>query len=148
MVASCPVATQGHRAVLALATLATLAAAPAARAGEGGVSHIMPGANATLVDLPPRARAGSSSRCTINYRGDATAACRRCRASLPTRHVTTNTLAWAAATASSRRCWAARTTGVAAFVPYTWVDISAQTASGNRQIDNSVSGLGDVTVVP
>jgi len=32
--------------------------------------------------------------------------------------------------------------------PNTWVDISAQTASGNRQIDNSVSGLGDVTVVP
>ena len=44
---------------LAAATLSTLvAASQIAFAGEGGTSHIMPGGNATLVDLPPTSPGG------------------------------------------------------------------------------------------
>ena len=39
--------------------------------------------------------------------------------------------------------------GVAAFLPYAWIDISADTAGlGGKRIANSVAGFGDLTVVP
>jgi len=38
---------------------------------------------------------------------------------------------------------------VAAFLPYTWLSISGNSkAAGGVQIQNSVSGIGDITVVP
>ena len=59
---------------LAAAMLSTLVAAPQfAIAGEGGTSHIMPGANATLVDLPPTSPGGFFKPMYINYQGDASA---------------------------------------------------------------------------
>jgi len=136
------------RAALALATLATLAVAPAAHAGEGGVSHVMPGANATLVDLPPASPGWFFKPMYINYRGDATARLPTAAGIVANADVTTNTLAVGGGYGFEQTVLGGAHYGVAAFVPYTWVDISAQTASGNRQIDNSVSGLGDVTVVP
>ena len=53
--------------------LATVFSFNAANAGEGGTSHIMPGANATLVDLPPTSPGGFFKPMYINYRGDASA---------------------------------------------------------------------------
>ena len=38
---------------------------------------------------------------------------------------------------------------MAAFLPYTWLSISGDSAAlGGKQIQNSVSGIGDLTVVP
>ena len=42
-------------------------------AGEGGVSHAMPGSNATLVDLPPTSTGWFFKPMYINYQGDASA---------------------------------------------------------------------------
>ena len=55
---------------LAAAMLSALvAASPIAFAGEGGTSHVMPGANATLVDLPPTTPGGFFKPMYINYQG-------------------------------------------------------------------------------
>jgi hypothetical protein len=43
-----------------------VAASPSAMAGEGGTSHLMPGGNATLVDLPPTAPGGFFKPMYIN----------------------------------------------------------------------------------
>ena len=42
-------------------------------AGEGGTSHILPGGNATLVDLPPTTPGFFFKPMFLNYRGDASA---------------------------------------------------------------------------
>jgi len=72
-------------AVIVLATLATLGRRARRRAGEGRVATSLPGANATLVDLPPAGPGGSSSRCTSTTGATRRRACRRLPASLPTR---------------------------------------------------------------
>ena len=70
---------------LAASMLAALVAmSTGAIAGEGGTSHIMPGGNATLVDLPPTTPGGFFKPMFLNYRGDASAASPRPPASLPT----------------------------------------------------------------
>ena len=70
-----------RRALLALC-LACAAGAPA-WAGEGGTSHIMPGGNATLVDLPPTSPGGFFKPMVIHYSGDASATSPRPPASWP-----------------------------------------------------------------
>ena len=65
---------QPHAPWLVATMLAVLVfASPVAIAGEGGTSHVMPGANATLMDLPPTSPGGFFKPMYINYRGDASA---------------------------------------------------------------------------
>ena len=139
-----------RRLVLAASIAATaFALAPAAHAGEGGVSHILPGANATLVDLPPAGPGWFFKPMYINYNGDVTAQLPTAAGIVANAEATTNTLAIGGGYGFEQTVLGGAHYGVAAFVPYTWVDISANTAAaGGRRIKNSVSGLGDVTVVP
>ena len=59
------------RPFLAGTTLAALVAVPiAATAGEGGTSHILPGGNATLVDLLPTSPGWFVKPMYLNYQGD------------------------------------------------------------------------------
>jgi hypothetical protein len=133
-----------------LATLlVALSAAPAiVEAGEGGVSHIMPGGNATLVDLPPTSPGWFAKPMYINYQGDASARIPTAAGVVANAEVTTNTSALGGGYGFEQQVLGAHFS-VAAFVPYSWVDISGDTAAlGGRRIQNSVSGLGDITIVP
>jgi len=132
-----------------IAAAAALLAGPwAAQAGEGGVSHVMPGANATMVDLPPTAPGWFFKPMYINYRGDTTAKLPTAVGIVANAEATTNTIALGGGYGFEQKVLGAHY-GVAAFVPYSWVDISADTAAiGGKRIQNSVSGIGDVTIVP
>ncbi len=60
------------QSVLAGAMLTALVAAPqVAIAGEGGTSHILPGANATLVDVLPTVPGWFVKPMYLNYSGSA-----------------------------------------------------------------------------
>jgi len=132
-----------------IAAAAALLAGPwAAQAGEGGVSHVMPGANATMLDLPPTAPGWFFKPMYINYRGDITAKLPTAVGIVANAEATTNTIALGGGYGFEQKVLGAHY-GVAAFVPYSWVDISAETAAiGGKRILNSVSGIGDVTIVP
>jgi hypothetical protein len=128
---------------------AAAATAPFALAGEGGVSHILPGANATLVDLPPTSPGWFAKPMYVNYRGDATAQIPTAAGIVANLEATTNTLVIGGGYGFEQTVLGGAHYGVAAFLPYTWVDISGNTAAaGGRRIQNSVSGLGDATFVP
>ena len=114
-----------------------LAASPVAIAGEGGVSHVLPGANATLMDLPPTSPGWFVKPMYLNYDGDASATIPTAAGIVANMHVDVNTFVSAAATASSRRCSGARTTAVAAFLPYSWINVSGDTAAlGGKKIES------------
>jgi hypothetical protein len=132
-----------------IAAAAVLLAGPwAAQAGEGGVSHVMPGANATMVDLPPTAPGWFFKPMYINYQGDASARIPTAAGIVANADATTNTIALGGGYGFEQKVLGAHY-GVAAFVPYSWVEISADTAVlGGKRIRNSVSGIGDVTIVP
>ena len=55
-------------ALLASAVLSSLLATPlAVKAGEGGVTHVVPGATATLADLPPTSPGWIFKPMYLNY---------------------------------------------------------------------------------
>ncbi len=133
---------------LIAAAVALLAAPWAVQAGEGGVSHILPGANATLVDLPPTAPGWFFKPMYINYQGDTSAKLPTAAGVVANAEATTNTVALGGGYGFEQKVFGAHYS-VAAFVPYSWVDISADTAAlGGKRIQNSVSGIGDITIVP
>jgi len=128
---------------------AALVAAPsAAIAGEGGTSHIMPGANATLLDLPPTSPGWFFKPMYINYQGSISALVPTAAGIVANADAEANTLALGGGYGFEQTVLGAHY-GVAAFLPYTWLSISANSeALGGVRIQNSVSGIGDLTVVP
>jgi hypothetical protein len=140
-----------RRASWRAATLFTalVVASPLAIAGEGGTSHIMPGANATLMDLPPTAPGGFFKPMYINYRGDASATVPTAAGIVANLDANANTLVLGGGYGLEQTIWGGAHYSVAAFLPYTWLSISGDSAAlGGKQIQNSVSGVGDMTVVP
>ncbi len=135
---------------LATVTLSALAfVAPPAGAGEGGTSHVMPGANATLVDVPPTSPGGFFKPMFINYRGDATAKIPTAAGIVANLKAEANTLALGGGYGFEQTVLGGAHYSVAAFLPYTKLTISGNSAAlGGLAIENSVSGLGDMTVVP
>ncbi len=135
---------------LSVAILAALVAAPQmAVAGEGGTSHIMPGANATLMDLPPTSPGGFFKPMYINYRGDASATVPTAAGIVANLDANANTLVIGGGYGLEQTIWGGAHYSVAAFLPYTWLSISGDSAAlGGKYIQNSVSGIGDLTLVP
>ena len=128
---------------------ACLAAPLATHAGEGGTSHIMPGANATLVDVPPTAPGGFVKPMYINYQGSASATIPTAAGIVANLNADANTLVLGGGYGFEQTVLGGAHYTVAAFLPYTWLSISGNSAAlGGHQIQNSVSGLGDLTVVP
>ena len=129
--------------------LATASVFNAANAGEGGTSHIMPGANATLVDLPPTSPGGFFKPMYINYRGDASAKVPTAAGVVANLNADANTLVLGGGYGLKQTILGGAHYSVAAFLPYTWLSISGNSAAlGGLQVQNSVSGFGDLTVVP
>jgi hypothetical protein len=140
------------RRLTALAGLlfCALSCAPfATYAGEGGVSHAMPGSNATLVDLPPTAPGWFFKPMYVNYKGDASATIPTAAGIIANANATVNTLVLGGGYGFEQKVLGGATYSVAAFLPYSWVDISGNTAAlGGKQIENKVDGIGDLTIVP
>lgn len=121
----------------------------AAYAGEGGTSHIMPGANATLVDLPPTSTGGFFKPMYINYRADASANVPTAAGVVANINAEANTLVLGGGYGLEQTILGGAHYSVAAFLPYTWLSISGNSrALGGVAIQNNVSGFGDLTVVP
>jgi len=140
-------AALARQAALALG-LACVAGAPAL-AGEGGTSHILPGANATLVDLPPTTPGFFFKPMLLNYRGDASARVPTAAGVVANMNVEANTFVLGGGYGFEPTVLGGAHYSVAAFVPYTSLDISANSeAFGGLRVNNKVSGFGDMTVVP
>jgi hypothetical protein len=120
-----------------------------AMAGEGGTSHAMPGANATLVDLPPTSPGGFVKPMFIHYRGDASARVPTAAGVVANLSADADTLVLGGGYGFEQTVLGGAHYSVAAFLPYSWLTISGNSAAlGGLQIGNSVSGLGDLTLVP
>jgi hypothetical protein len=141
---------QRHTSWLAGALLFAFVAAPQiATAGEGGVSHAMPGSNATLMDLPTTSPGWFFKPMYINYQGDASATIPTAAGIIANANATVNTLVLGGGFGFEQKVLGGATYSVAAFLPYSWVDISGNTAAlGGKRIENKVDGIGDLTIAP
>ena len=138
------------RSLLACALLAAgLGMSQPSHAGEGGTSHILPGANATLVDLPPASPGGFVKPMFIHYRGDASAKIPTAAGVVANLDAESSTFVLGGGYGFEPTMLGGAHYAVAAFLPYTWLSISGNSqALGGIGIQNRVSGLGDLTVVP
>jgi len=133
----------------AVAAAAALVAVPRfAGAGEGGTTHVTPGANATLIDALPTAPGPFLKAMYLNYGGKATARIPTAAGVATNAEVTANTLALGGGFTFDLAYLDGAHYTVAAFLPILWVDISAHVEGTAIRRQNSVSGLGDVTLVP
>jgi hypothetical protein len=130
--------------------LAIIAAPQTIIAGEGGTTHVLPGANATLMDALPTAPGWFVKPMVLHYSGTFSA-------QLPTAvglagdvDATANTLAVGGGYTLEQTVLGGAHYSIIAFLPYTWLDISAnvQTPLGTVRRQSNVSGFGDLTVVP
>ena len=128
---------------------AAVALPQVALAGEGGVSHVLPGANATLMDLPPTSPGWFAKPMYLNYDGDASARIPTAAGIIANMHVDVNTLIVGGGYGFDQSVLGGGHYSVAAFLPYSWIKVSGDTAAlGGKRIESSVSGVGDLTVVP
>ena len=116
---------------------ALLAVSLAAIAGEGGTSHIMPGANATLMDLPPTSPGGFFKPMYINYQGSASATVPTAAGVVANLNANANTLVLGGGYGLEQTILDGAHYSVAAFLPYTWLSSFRRTpkrwaASGSR----------------
>jgi hypothetical protein len=140
-------AALARRTALAL-FLACAAGAPA-WAGEGGTSHILPGANATLVDLPPTAPGLFLKPMFLNYRGDASKSVPTAAGVVANMSVEANTFVLGGGYGFEQTVLGGAHFAAAAFLPYASLDISADSeVLGGIRVHSKVSGFGDLTLVP
>ena len=146
-------AVRGRRSLAAM-LLAGLFATPAAvLAGEGGTTHVIPGAMATLADNPPADGPLTFMKpMYLHYSGSATVPIPTAAGLVGNLEATSNGIALTAGPAFGTKVLRGATYTVAVALPYNWLDVSGdlQTPSGNtvRRLQNSVSGFGDVTLIP
>lgn len=140
--------------LLAAALLASLISAPSAvLAGEGGTSHVVPGAMATLADNAPADGPVTFVKpMYMHYQGDATARIPTAAGLAGNLDATSSTAALAVGHAFGTQVLGGATYTMVAALPYAWIDVSAnvQTRDGNtiRRVRSSVSGFGDLTLIP
>jgi hypothetical protein len=135
--------------IVIIAALAT--ANGNALAGEGGTTHVIPGSMSTLADNAPATGPGSFIKpMYLNYSGSATAKIPTAAGLAADLEADSNTLALVGGYTFAGKVLGA-TYSVVAALPFTWLDISGNVQvpnGGTRRIGNSVSGIGDVTIIP
>lgn len=141
---------RGVRRALACALIAGwLAMLPAAQAGEGGTAHVLPGANATILDLPPTSPGWFAKPMYVNYQGEVAALVPTAAGVVANAAATVNTLVLGGGYGFEPTVLGGAHYSVAAFLPYSWINISANSeALGGVRINSDVSGFGDLTIVP
>jgi hypothetical protein len=115
-------------------------------AGEGGTSHILPGANATLMDVLPTSPGGFVKPMYLHYNGSASAQVPTAAGVASNLEATADTFVVGGGFTFGPTLLGGAHYTIAAFLPYTWLDVSANVGPVARQ--SSVSGFGDMTVVP
>ena len=137
--------------LLATAVLSFLLAMPqAAVAGEGGVTHVVPGATATLSDLPPTSPGWIVKPMYLNYQASQSATIPTAAGLTSNIDATANTFAIALIRSFEKPILGGAHYTFAVALPYVWQDISAnvQTPRGPVARSNKVDGFGDLTVLP
>jgi len=135
----------------AAALLASVLAMPVAvHAGEGGTTHVIPGAQATLADNAPTSPGPFVKPMYLNYGGSATAQIPTAAGLAGNLDANANTFALAGGYTFATTVLGGAHYTVVAALPYTWLDISAnlQTPAGTVRRTSKVSGFGDLTVIP
>jgi hypothetical protein len=108
-----------------------------------------PGANATLVDLPPTSPGGFVKPMYVHYRGDASAKVPTAAGVVANLNADANTFVLGGGYGFEGTVLGGAHYSVAAFLPYSWLYISGNSAAlGGIGVQNDVSGLGDLTMVP
>jgi hypothetical protein len=131
--------------------LIALAAVPQTLlAGEGGTSHILPGANATLVDVLPTSPGWFVKPMYLHYSGSASARVPTAAGLAANLDASVNTFVLGGGYTFETTLLGGAHYTVAVFLPYTWLDVSAdvQAPGGTVGRQSTVSGFGDLTVVP
>jgi len=140
-----------RRLLAAIAIAAVSTPTPVAHAGEGGVTHVIPGAMATLADNAPASGPGVFVKpMYMRYSGSVSAQIPTAAGLAGDVEATSNTYAVIGGYTFAEKVLGATYTMVAA-LPYTSLDITAvvHTPSGAKvRKGNKISGLGDVTVIP
>ena len=139
------------RSVLAGAMVSALVALPqTVIGGEGGTTHVLPGANATLADLAPTKPGVFVKPMYLNYSGEVSAQIPTAAGLAGSVDATANTFVLGGGYTFEQTVLGGAHYTVAAFLPYSWLDVSAnvQTPSGAVRRQSNVSGFGDLTVVP
>jgi len=137
--------------VAILAFALALASPLGAVAGEGGTSHILPGANATLIDVLPTTPGWFVKPMYLNYGGSATALIPTAAGVVSDMDVTANTFVLGRGYTFDQPIFGGAHFTLAAFLPYSMLDISANASlpSGDTvRRHSSVNGFGDLTIVP
>ena len=129
---------------------AVLATPVVAYADEGGTTHVIPGAMATLVDNPPTAAGTILKPMYLNYGGSASAQIPTAVGLAGNIDANANTFALAAIHTFATTVLGGAHYTVVAALPYTWLDVSAnvQTPVGTVRRTSKVNGFGDLTVIP
>ena len=138
--------------LLVLAMLSSFLVIPRAiNAGEGGTSHVLPGSMATLSDLPGTSPAWFLKPMYLNYNGKASAQIPTGAGITTNLNATANTFAVAGGVTFGQTVLGGAYYTVAVALPYTWLDISGNVqlpGGGTARRDNTVSGFGDLAVLP
>ena len=120
-------------------------------AEEGGAGRYVPGNMATLVDLPPTKPGWVVETMYLHYDGDASAAGTFPNAGLVTAGLDATSDAWILGglyTFETPVLDAHYSLG--AFVPYVWMDVTADVTGGGTTgfRTDSADGIGDLTLIP
>ena len=120
-------------------------------AEEGGASRYVPGNMATLIDLPPTKAGWVFETMYLHYDGDASAARTLSNAGLVTAGLDATSDVWILGglyTFETPVLDAHYSLG--AFVPYVWMDVTADVTAGGAtgMRGDSADGIGDLTLLP
>lgn len=141
-------ARRPRAAAVACALAALVVAVAPAQGSEGGTSHVVPGASATLLDLPPTAPGWFFKAMLVDYRGDASLRLPTAAGVVANADVQASTVVVGGGYGFAQKVLGAHF-GMAAFVPYARIDIAADVEQlGDRRIRSKVDGVGDVTLLP
>jgi hypothetical protein len=119
-------------------------------AGEGGTTHVIPGAQATLADNAPTTPGTFVKPMYLNYSGSASAQIPTAAGVASNLDAKANTIALVAGHTFETTVLGGAHYSVVAALPYTWLDITAslQTPLGTVRRQSKVDGFGDLTVIP
>ncbi len=123
----------------------------AALAGEGGSSHVLPGATATLVDLPPSVPGTFFKPMYLNYDGSASVPTPTAAGIVADLKATVDTVVLGGGHTFEQTVMGGAHYTAALFVPYTWIDLSGEVQlPGGGQVEKhtKVDDFGDMTLVP
>jgi hypothetical protein len=139
------------RAAAALALAACVLVPPIASASEGGTGHYVPGSVATLIDLAPTQPGWVIEPIYLHYEGDADLS-----QEIPIAGIDVFGLKATSDVLLIGGFYTFETPilgadySVGAMLPYVWMTVEGEieTLLGDRQVRDTVSGLGDVTLIP